>query len=335
MLFKMFFKPKSGAGTGMSPYRRATKLAAILTLNTFAAVTAQAAPENHPVPPMVADGARLVMEYGDGRFFEGPAWDPATGRLYFTAFGKVKGEDNQQIMRLDARGQASVWMDKTGGINGTCLSRDGRLLAAQGMSHNVLSMRIGPDGPQDVKTLSSGFEGVPYIQPNDIVESPVTGSIYYTDPEFAGKEHSAVYHLSPSGKVQRIITHLKIPNGVLVSNDGKTLFVSDSFDKRIYSYSIRDDGGVNQGQVKIFFDPATSSQADPDGMTSDVEGNLYFAMRGGVWVASPRGESLGLIAVPEFCSNVCFGGPNGKTLFMTCSGKVYSLAMKVSGSHVE
>lgn len=325
----MLFQPKKTT-TAARAVRLAMLLAAA-TLSAFSAATAQPARENHPVPPTVAPGAQLVLEYGDGRFFEGPAWDNATSKLYFTAFGKVGGEDNQQIMRLDARGKASVWMNKTAGINGTSLTRDGRLLGAQGGGRSVLSMKIGPDGPQDVKTLTGNFEGVPFIGPNDLSESPVSGSIYFTDPNFAGKAHSAVYHLSAAGKVERVITHLKIPNGVLVSNDGKTLFVGDSFDKRIYSYPIRDDGSVNQGQVKIFFDPATANQADPDGMTSDVEGNLYFAMRGGVWVVSPQGRSLGLIAIPEFCSNVCFGGADGKTLFMTCSGKVYSLAMNVRG----
>jgi gluconolactonase len=71
---------------------------------------------------------------------------------------------------------------------------------------------------------------------------------------------------------------------------------------------------------------------DPDGMCADINGNLYFAMRGGIWVVSPEGKSLGLIPVPEFCSNVTFGGADGKTLYITCDRKVYSLSMKVKGA---
>jgi gluconolactonase len=92
------------------------------------------------------------------------------------------------------------------------------------------------------------------------------------------------------------------------------------------------DGSVDQGQLKIFFDPPTENMADPDGMCADAEGNLYFAMRGGVWVVSAEGKSLGLIPVPEFSSNVTFGGADGKTLFVTCDKKVYSLAMNVRGA---
>ena len=280
------------------------------------------------LPPTVSEGARLTVVYQDERFFEGPSWDTATGKLYFTAFAKK----NQQVLRLDAPGKAYVWMDQTQGINGTYLSHNGRLLAAQAFGHHLLSIKIGKDGPEDIKSLTGSFDGIPYIQPNDVAESPTTGAIYYTDPNFKGRTRSAVYCLKSDGTTRRIIENLKTPNGVEVSNDGKTLYVSDSFEKRIYSYPILSDGSVNQGEVKIFFDPATDNMNDPDGMCADIEGNLYFAMRGGIWVVSPEGKSLGLIPVPEFSSNVTFGGADGKTLYITCDKKVYSLSMKVKGA---
>ncbi len=301
---------------------------ALTALLTLAVAAVCRAAENNPVPPTVADGAKLMLVYEDDRFFEGPSWDPATGKLYFTAFGK-KGDE--QVLRLDEPGHASVWWDHTQGVNGTYLSRNGRLLCAQAFGHHLLSVKIGASGPEDIKELSGDFQGVPYLQPNDVCESPVTGGIYYTDPNFQGKAHSAVYYLSPEGRVHRIIDHLKLPNGVEVSNDGKTLFLGDSFEKRIYSYPIEADGTVDQGKVAVFFDPKTENQADPDGMTTDGEGNLYFCMRGGVWVTTSRGQNLGLIPTPEFCSNVVFGGPDGKTLYFTCSKHVYSLAMRVRG----
>lgn len=281
-----------------------------------------------PPPAGVVPGARLTVVYQDERFFEGPSWDPVTGKLYFTAFEK----GNEQVLRLDEPGKASLWMDHTRGINGTYLSRNGRLLAAQAFDHKVLSIKIGPDGPLDVKILTSGFEGIPYIQPNDIAESPTTGGLYYTDPNFAGKTRSAVYYLNSEGVVRRIIDNLKLPNGLEVSNDGQTLYVSDSFEKRVYSYPILPDGAVDQGRVKIFFDAQTDNTQDPDGMCLDSEGNLYFAMRGGVWVVSAEGKVLGFIPVPEFCSNVTFGDADGKTLYITCEKKVYSLAMNVKGA---
>lgn len=282
----------------------------------------------HPLPPTVAPGATLKVEYADERFFEGPSWDRSINKLYFTAFEKT----NEQVLRLESTGNVFVWMDHTQGLNGTYLSRDGRLLAAQAFGHNLLSIKTGADGPAEVKSLASNFEGVPFLQPNDVAESPTTGGIYFSDPNFKGKTRSAVYYLAPNGSVRRIIENLKLPNGLEVSNDGTTLYVSDSFEKRIYSYPISADGGIDQSQVKIFFDPQTENMADPDGMCTDALGNLYFAMRGGVWVVSQAGKLLGFIPVPEFCSNVTFGGSDGQTLFITCDKKLYSLAMRVKGA---
>src|SRR5690348_14815403 len=68
------------------------------------------------IPATVADGAQLVSVYHDERFFEGPVWDPKTGKLYFTAFGEPK--ENTQILRLDGTGKVTVWSDKTEGVNG-------------------------------------------------------------------------------------------------------------------------------------------------------------------------------------------------------------------------
>ncbi len=306
-----------------------TKL--VLTLLVFCSInrsTSGALQQVHTLPPTVVPGATLKVEYTDGRFFEGPSWDKSINKLYFTAFDKA----NEQVLRLESTGSVYVWMDHTQGLNGTYFSRDGRLLAAQAFGHNLLSIKTGPDGPSEVKSLASTFEGVPFLQPNDVAESPTTGGIYFSDPNFKGKTRSAVYYLAPNGTLRRIIENLKLPNGLEVSNDGTTLYVSDSFEKRIYSYPIGTDGGVDQSQVKIFFDPQTENMSDPDGMCTDALGNLYFAMRGGVWVVSQAGKQLGFIPVPEFCSNVTFGGSDGQTLFITCDKKLYSLAMSVKGA---
>lgn len=280
------------------------------------------------LPATVAPGAKLRVIHQDKQFFEGPAWDQATRSLYFTAFaGQVT-----EIRRLDERGRVSTWMRDTAGINGMRLSRDGRLLGAQAFGHKLLSLKIGAQAPDEVKTLADGYEGRQFNQPNDLAEAP-NGDVYFTDPDFEGKAQSAVYCLRHDGKLSKIITNLKVPNGVLVSADGLVLYVGDSFERRIYAYPISADGSVKQGEVKVFFDPATPNQNAPDGMCADEGGNLYFAMRGGVWAVSTAGRTLGLIPVPEFASNVAFGGTDGKTLYITCDGKVYALAMNVRGEN--
>lgn len=279
------------------------------------------AEERFPIPKTVAPGAELVEVYSDPRFFEGPTWDHKTNKLYFTAFA----EGNQQIMRLDAPGKATVWLDKTEGVNGTFLSLDGRLLGAQAYGHRVMSYRIGRKGPIRPKILAAENT---WNQPNDICQTP-NGDIYFTDPDFKNRKTSAVFRLSKRGKVTRVITDMQVPNGLIASNDGKTLYVGDSYLKLWRLYPIRPDGSVGGGA--LFFDPETEDRNSPDGMSIDEQGNLYLSGRGGVWVVSWECEPLGLIRLPVFCSNVTFGGRDGKTLYMTCSRKVFSLAMNVRG----
>ena len=273
------------------------------------------------LPATVADDAQLIEEFSSDAFFEGPTWDPKTSKLYFTSFNKK----STQVLRLDKRGAASVWMDETEGINGTFLSFDGKLLGAQAYGHRIVKVAFGDLTAPKYETL---LEDESLNQPNDVCQSP-TGDIFFTDPDFKNRQTSAVYHLAPTGKVTKIIDDMPLPNGVITSLDGKTLYVGDSHQAIWRSYPIKEDGTVGAG--KTFLDPNTESKTAPDGMTIDERGNLYFSGRGGVWVAAPSGTSLGFIPVPEFCSNAAFGGEDGKVLFLTCSKKVYSLQMKVRG----
>lgn len=298
-------------------------VALLIVISCFAGPLFGAEP---PVPATVAEGAKLVSIYHDERFFEGPAWDPASKKLYFTAFSN----DSQQVLRLDQPGKISVWLDKSEGVNGTYLGNDGRLLGAQAFGHRLMSFGIGENGPVDPKPLAADAS---FNQPNDVAQAP-NGAVYFTDPDFPKRERSAVYHLAPgttetAGKYRKIIHDMPTPNGLIVSNDGRVLYVGDSYLKLWRAYPIQQDGSVGPGYV--FFDPPTERKDDPDGMSIDERGNLYLSGRGGVWVADRFGNSLGLIAVPEFCSNVTFGGDDGKTLFLTCAKQVYSLAMNVRG----
>ena len=216
-------------------------------------------------------------------------------------------------------------MDHTEGVNGTFRARDGRLLAAQTYGHRVLSLRLGGVGPADVRVLAADPG---WNQPNDICETP-EGLIFTTDPDFKARKKSRVLRVNADGSVTPVIDDMEIPNGIVSSLDGRTLYVSDSHAKHWRAYPIHPDGSVGPGRV--FFDPQTPDRADPDGMTIDAEGNLYCTGRGGVWVVRPDGSLLEFIAVPEFVSNVTFGGADGRTLYMTCKGKVYGLALRVRG----
>ncbi|UCG55653.1 MAG: SMP-30/gluconolactonase/LRE family protein [Phycisphaerales bacterium] len=271
---------------------------------------------------LMSPDAQLTEVHSESAYFEGPTWDPASGKLYFSQFGTPN-----KIMRLNGPGNVTVWSSNARGANGTFLSNDGRLLVAEGETNAICSLRIGPDGPEDRTIIASDPS---WIKPNDLCQTP-RGDIYFTTPDFTSRTRSRVYRVSAEGDVTAVITDMTLPNGIIASNAGAILYVSDSHQKFWMSYPISPDGTLGTGSV--FFNPDVASTADPDGMTIDERGNLYLAGRGGVWIVSKYGIALAFIEISEFCSNVTFGGPQGRTLFITCQDKVYALDMLVRGGN--
>ena len=133
-----------------------------------------------------------------------------------------------------------------------------------------------------------------------------------------------VYYL-PKGKAKAIIVDslLVQPNGIVGKADGNMLFVADIGDNKTYKYHIKADGSLDNRQLFI---PQGS-----DGMTIDQEGNLYLTGKG-VTIYNSSAIKVGNIAVPSgWVSNVCFGGRDRATLFITASESVYTLKMMVKG----
>jgi gluconolactonase len=271
----------------------------------------------------VADGAALTSVHAAGKFFEGPTWDPLHERLYFSSLTSPT-----ELLALTTDGTVEQWLSNSQGINGTFRSLDGRLLCAQGDTKRILSIDILHDGPGDIVELAANSS---WNGPNDLCQTP-SGDIYFTTPDFVTRTTSVVYHLAADGTVTPVVTDMPLCNGVIASLDGQKLYVSDSDSKHWKSYPILSDGTVGSGS--IFFDPAISNHADPDGMTIDEHGNLYLNGRGSLWIVSPSGTLLEQVPMPTgfFNTNATFGGLDGKTLYITGDGHVYSLAMQVRGA---
>jgi len=270
----------------------------------------------------IAPGAQLVTVYSASGYYEGPTWDPVTESLFFS----MPNDPPYTVHRLDSSNQAYEWYTSPAAINGTFLSNDGRLLTAEQDDHKIGSYRIGLNGPEDAQTLAQNSS---WNRPNDLCQTP-SGHIYFTGPDW-GSTYQAVYHLNPQGAVDVVISNLPKPNGVIASLDGTKLYISDSDYSYWMVYPINSDGSLGNGS--IFFNPSVTSANDPDGMTIDEYGNLYFCGKGGLWVVSPEGNQLDFVSIPEFCSNVTFGGTEGMTLYITCQDKVYSLKTTVHGGN--
>ncbi|MCJ7729795.1 MAG: SMP-30/gluconolactonase/LRE family protein, partial [Sedimentisphaerales bacterium] len=277
---------------------------------------------------LVVPGATLQQVYYDASYnFEGPTWDPNSNKLFFTKRPRTSG--TYQILRLDSPGSATVWMNNAPQTNGTLLSLDGRLLTADESIYQIRSHRIGASGPEDTTVLCTAPD-----KPNDLCQL-TNGNIYFTCPDWSSPTNQGVYLLEPNGVVTRVNNGLNQPNGIITSLDETKIYVAESSSsditkKRWWVFPINADGTLGAGSV--FFKPTSPPRTnDPDGMTIDEFGNLYLTGLGGVWIVSPTGQQLKRIQVTEDCANVCFGGPENKTLYITCNYKVYSLAMCVRG----
>lgn len=265
---------------------------------------------------LVAPGAEVALLAGGFTFTEGPACD-AEGNVYFTDI------PNERIHKWSVDGKLTTFRENSGKANGLYFDREGNLLACEGGNRRLTS--ISPGGK--VSVLADGFQGKKLNSPNDLWVDP-KGGVYFSDPRYGqedGLEQDGfqVYYLPPNRKeLVRVIGDLVKPNGVLGAADGKTLYVADAGGGKTYAYRIQPDGSLTDRKL--------AAPVGADGMTLDERGNLYLA-RNVVHVYSPEGKAITTIEVPEPPANVCFGGKDRKTLFITARKGLYAVRMNVRG----
>lgn len=271
-------------------------------------------------------GGNAVKVVGDCKFTEGPAWHP-DGYLLFTDI------PNNRIVRVNTDGSSSDWLTDSGGANGLMCTQSGDVYAAQGGEGRVAKFRTGTDGKGElVKVLAADYDGKPFNRPNDLAVDPV-GGLYFTDPNYsqdpATQPVEGVYYISAQGKVTRVVDDLPRPNGVLVTQDGKSLLVANINLRQIVKYDIEAPGKLSKGTV-IFTGEEETDGGGPDGMTFDSQGNIYATYKS-VVILTPEGGLTGRIEIPEKPANCAFGGDDNRTLYVTARTSLYSVPMKVAG----
>jgi len=265
---------------------------------------------------LVEAGAKVEKLAGGFEFTEGPAAD-TEGNVFFTDI------PNNRIHKWSVDGKLSTFLENSGAANGLFFDKAGNLLACAGGSRKLVS--ISPDGR--ITVLADKYDNKKFNSPNDLWPD-LKGGIYFTDPRYGNRDNleqdrECVYYLYPDRKrLIRVIDDLVRPNGVLGTADGKKLYVADAGDGKTYVYDINKGGTLSN---RKFFAPVGS-----DGMTIDNRGNIYLT-RGEVWIYSPKGEELEKIKVAEAPANVCFGGKDRKTLFITARKSLYSVRMRTKG----
>jgi gluconolactonase len=269
-----------------------------------------------------ASGAKLEKLAGGFEFTEGPAAD-AHGNVFFT------DQPNDRILRWGIDGKLSTFMQPCGRSNGLCFDADGNLWACADEKNEL--WRISPD--KKVTVVVKDYQGKLLNGPNDVWVRP-DGGLYFTDPFYkrpywkrGPKEQNAeaVYYLAPDRKeLVRVIDDLKQPNGIIGTPDGKTLYVADIGANRTYAYDVQPGGKL--ANKRLFCGLGS------DGMTIDEEGNVYLTGKG-VTVFNPDGKKIEHIAVDEpWTANVCIGGKDRQTLFITASRGLYGLRLRVKGA---
>jgi sugar lactone lactonase YvrE len=233
---------------------------------------------------------------------EGPACD-AEGNVYAVNFAR-----QQTIGKVSPDGKGEVWVTLPGKStgNGIVFDGKGRMYVADYVGHNVL--RIDPK----TKKVTVFAHDDRMNQPNDLAIAP-DGTLYASDPNW-GDNTGQVWRVT-EGKANLVARKMGTTNGIEVSPDGKTLYVNESVQRNVWAFDIAADGGLtNKRLLKKFPDHGF------DGMRCDVDGNLYISRygKGTVAVLSPSGKVLREIDVLGASpSNLCFGGPDGRTVYVT------------------
>jgi gluconolactonase len=254
-----------------------------------------------------------------------------------------------------ATNEASVLVADSNESHGITQDSKGRLITAQAWDG---STRIGVIYPAAaVTTLSDNYGGRPYSRPNDLIVTR-NGGVYFTDPgltaqqaqdlvkRYGGKPLAprlppAVYYIPPGGRAVRIEDKMIRPNGIQLSREEKTLYISDSNGVDVIAWDIQPDGLVRNR--RSFGQLTGRSMRDNglggvptfgDGMTIDNDGRLYVASGGGIEVFSEQGRHLGTIPIrcpPADCQNLAFGGLNKQTLYVAGAGSLYRIPMIARG----
>jgi gluconolactonase len=282
-------------------------------------------------------------------FLEGPAVDE-NGTVFFSDI------TSNRILKMTSAGAVSVFREDSGRTNGNAFDGQGRLISCEGFG-------LGPGGRRrivrtDMKTgqstvLTERYEEKRYNSPNDVCVDG-QGRIWFTDPRYGDREGmemdvEGVYRIDPNGQVTRVLGQPDVqkPNGIAVAPDDKTLYIVDSNDakggnRKIWALDVSAKGELSSRRLVYDFRQGRGG----DGVRVDMKGNLWVAagirtprppsevteVPQGIYVISPQGKLLGRVPVPEdYVTNLAFGGPDRKTLYVTAGTSVYKVPVAVSG----
>lgn len=243
---------------------------------------------------------------------DGPAWD-GSGSLYIP---DVKGE---ALYRLNTRqGKLTSVLNDLGRFSASFFNHGQLFLSDNGRARIVV---LRGNELQEVAVLDASER--PVRRPNDLVVDQ-SGGIYVTLTR-----QNQVAYVSADGEQSIAVEEIETPNGIILSPDGKTLYVSAYAPKEIWEFQVTSPGKTTGRRKLAVMDDGPEKGAD--GMTVDRAGNIYCAGASAVWIWSPAGELLDRIDTPTRPINCAFGDADMRSLYITCFGGLSMQRMRISG----
>jgi len=299
-------------------------------------------------------GNTTIMRHHTGMLWaEGPAWHGA-GR--FLIWSDIPNDEALRLTEEDNK-VSRRFRSPSGFSNGNTFDREGRQIAFRHFHRDVA--RYESNGTVTV-LAAQGPDGR-FNAPNDGVVHPADGSIWFTDPgygsliEYEGTRATtgsprpyikeAIYRIDAStGQIAKVADEAFKPNGLCFNPDYTKLYAADTgashYKEAVNTIWQWDVQGTKLANPKKLVDLSLEGKiGGADGIRCDTQGNIWAAMGwvgdgyDGVHVFTPEGERIGLIKLPEICSNVCFGGSRRNRLFMTASQSLYSVFVEANGAH--
>lgn len=248
---------------------------------------------------------------------EGPNFDKA-GRLYVVNF--QRDGTIGRISLKDGSGEIFVSLPDSSIGNSIQFNSKGNMYLPDFKGHNVLE--VDPK----TKKVSVYIHSDRFHQPNDLCINS-KDQLYASDPDWKNST-GQIWRIDKGGKMVLLETNMGTTNGIELSPDEKTLYVNESIQRKIWKYDVDKTGNISH---KTMF--AEFPDFGFDGMKCDKAGNLYVARwgKGTIVVLSPAGKEIREIPLTgKQCSNLTFGGKDGKTVFVTLQDRKCMEMFKVA-----
>ena len=255
-----------------------------------------------PIDDGFADGFSIV---------EGPVW--ARGALYVSHFPGGEAPPSR-IYRVDPSGDVTIAAPDAG-VNGLALGPDGRLYGGRHADGSV-SVFDWDDLTATPTAVVSTYMDARFNSPNDLAIRS-DGTLYFSDPGWQSPRPEPqaarrAYRVEPDGTIHEIPDPPDRPNGVTLTADERTLFISGTDGLR--RYELDADGAVTAGPMNV-----DAVSGGLDGLGLDCAGNLYVTGGDQVVVLDPSLSRVGSLSAPG-ATNVAFGGADRRTLYVTTLG---------------